>query len=78
MNSAVKCLPQGPFQPPAPFTAYGSFRNCTRQNYGTAGNCEAGSFVNNIVREISAQGAVCLGGVCSRRCLPGGMSAYTP
>ena len=39
--------PQGPFQPPAPFTAYGSFRNCTRQNHGTARNCEVGSFVNS-------------------------------
>ena len=41
--------PQGPFQPPAPFTAYGSFRNCTRQNHGMAGNCEAGGFVNSTV-----------------------------
>ena len=32
---------------PAPFTAYGSFRNCTRQNHGTAGNREAGGFVNS-------------------------------
>ena len=30
--------PQGPFQLPAPFTVYGSFRNCTRKNHGTAGN----------------------------------------
>ena len=57
--------PQGPFQPPAPFTAYGSFRNCTRQNYGMAGNREVDSFVNSTVRGISARGAVCLGG-----CLP--------
>ena len=42
--------PQGPFQPPAPFTAYGSFRNFTRQNHGMAGNREAGSFVNSTVR----------------------------
>ena len=41
--------PQGLFQPPAPFTAYGSFRNCTRQNHGTAGNREAGGFVNSAV-----------------------------
>ena len=38
---------QGPFQLLAPFMAYGSFRNCTRQNHGIAGNHEAGSFVNN-------------------------------
>ena len=43
--------PQGLFQLPAPFTAYGSFRNCTRQNHGTAGNCEAGGFVNSTVKE---------------------------
>ena len=41
--------PQRPFQLPAPFTAYGSFRNCTRQNHGTAGNREAGGFVNSAV-----------------------------
>ena len=41
--------PQGPFQPPALFTAYGSFRNCTRQNHGTVGNREAGGFVNSAV-----------------------------
>ena len=41
--------PQGPFQPPAPFTAYGSFRNCTRQNHGTARNHEASGFVNSAV-----------------------------
>ena len=29
--------PQGPFQPLAPFMAYGSFTNCTRQNHGMAG-----------------------------------------
>ena len=28
---------QGSFQPPAPFSAYGSFRNCTRQNHGIPG-----------------------------------------
>ena len=42
--------PQGSFQPPAPFTAYGSFRNCTRQNHGTVGNREAGGFVNSAVK----------------------------
>ena len=42
--------PQGSFQPLAPFTAYGSFRNCTRQNHGTAGNREAGGFVNSAVK----------------------------
>ena len=42
--------PQGSFQPLAPFTAYGSFRNCTRQNHGTAGNCEAGGFVNSAAK----------------------------
>ena len=42
--------PQCPFQPLAPFTAYGSFRNCTRQNHGTAGNHEVGGFVNSAVR----------------------------
>ena len=42
--------PPGPFQLPAPFMAYGSFRNCTRQNHGTAGNREAGGFVNSAVR----------------------------
>ena len=41
--------PPGPFQPPAPFTAYGSFRNFTRQNHGTAGNRTAGGFVNSAV-----------------------------
>ena len=41
--------PKGSFQPPAPFTAYGSFRNCTRQNLGTARNREASSFVNSAV-----------------------------
>ena len=44
--------PQGSFQPPAPFTAYGSFRNCTRQNHGTARNPEAGGFVNSTVTEL--------------------------
>ena len=41
------------FQLPAPFTAYGGFRNCTRQNHGTAGNREAGGFVNSAVRSRS-------------------------
>ena len=41
---------QGSFQLPAPFTAYGSFRNCTRQNHGTAGNREASGFVNSAVK----------------------------
>ena len=40
---------QGLFQLPAPFTAYGSFRNCTRQNHGTATNLEASGFVNSTV-----------------------------
>ena len=35
---------------PAPFTAYGGFRNCTRQNHGTAGT-EAGGFVNSAVKK---------------------------
>ena len=42
--------PRGSFQPPAPFTAYGSFRNCTRQNHGMAGNREASGFVNSAVK----------------------------
>ena len=29
--------------------AYGSFRNCPRQNHGMAGNSEAGGFVNSAV-----------------------------
>ena len=37
---------------PAPFTAYGGFRNCTRQNHGTAGNHEASGFVNSTVKPI--------------------------
>ena len=41
--------PQRLFQLPAPFMAYGSFRNCIRQNHGTVGNCETGSFVNSAV-----------------------------
>ena len=60
MNSTVTALftkplaggwndPQRSFQLPVPFTAYGSFRNCTRQNHGTAGNHEAGGFVNSAV-----------------------------
>ena len=43
---------QGPLQPPTPFMAYGSFRNCTRQNHGTAGNREAGGFLNSAVRRM--------------------------
>ena len=39
-------------KPSAPFMAYGSFRNCTRQNHGTAGNREAGGFVNSTVRLV--------------------------
>ena len=46
--------PQRSFQPLAPFTAYGSFRNCTRQNHGTAGNCEASGFVNSAVKNHCA------------------------
>ena len=41
--------PQGPFQLLAPFMAYGSFKNCTRQNHGSAGNHEASGFVNSDV-----------------------------
>ena len=37
------------FQLPAPFRAYGDFRNCTRQNHGTVGNREASGFVNSTV-----------------------------
>ena len=37
------------FQLPAPFTAYGSLRNCTRRNRGMAGNHEAGGFMNSAV-----------------------------
>ena len=44
--------PQRLFQPPAPFMAYGSFRNCTRQNHGTALNREASSFVNSAVTAL--------------------------
>ena len=49
--------PQGSFQLLAPFMAYESFRNCTRQNHGTAGNREAGGFVNSAVTvlKLSAQ-----------------------
>ena len=43
--------PQGSFQPLAPFTAYGSFRNCTRQNHGMARNHEASGFVNSAVSD---------------------------
>ena len=32
-----------------PFTAYGSFRNCTGQNYGTDRNRESSGFVNSAV-----------------------------
>ena len=39
------------FQLPAPFMAYGGFRNYTRQNHGMAGNHEAGGFVNSAVNE---------------------------
>ena len=44
----------GPFQPLAPFTAYGSFRNYTEQNHGTAGNREAGSFVNSAIHKATS------------------------
>ena len=44
--------PVGSFQPPATFMAYGSFRNCTRQNHATAGNCEAGGFVYSTVTAL--------------------------
>ena len=44
--------PQGSFQLPAPFMAYGGFRNCTRQNHGMAGNCEASGFVNSTVTAL--------------------------
>ena len=54
---AVGTTPQGSFQPPATFRAYGSFRNCTRQNQGTAGNHEAGGFVNSAVRRCRCQGS---------------------
>ena len=37
------------FQLPAPFMAYGGFRNCTRQNHGTVRNREASGFVNSAV-----------------------------
>ena len=43
------------FQLPAPFTAYGGFRNCTRQNHGTAGNREAGGFVNSAVKPFASE-----------------------
>ena len=45
--------PQGSFQLLAPFTAYGNFRNCTRQNHGMAGNREADGFVNSAVNGLS-------------------------
>ena len=50
----ARCSPsyndlRDPFLQAAPFTAYGSFRNCTRQNHGTAGNREAGGFGNGAV-----------------------------
>ena len=41
--------PPRPFQLPAPFMAYGSFRNCTRQNHGMARNHKANGFVNSAV-----------------------------
>ena len=44
--------PPGSFQLPAPFTAYRSFRNCTRQNRGTAANREVGGFVNSAVNPV--------------------------
>ena len=47
--------PWGLFQPPAPFTAYGSFRNCTGQNHGMVRNHEAGGFVNSAVRQSLAE-----------------------
>ena len=43
------------FQLLAPFTAYGSFRNCTRQNHGTARNREAGGFVNSAVNFVTRE-----------------------
>ena len=51
-RSAGRNDPQISFQPLAPFMEYGSFRNCTRQNHGTAGNREAGFFVNSAVRPM--------------------------
>ena len=47
--AAVQNMVWRAFQLLAPFTAYGDFRNCTRQNHGTAGNREAGGFVNSAV-----------------------------
>ena len=43
------------FQPPAPFMAYGGFRNCTRKNHGMARNHEASSFVNSTVMHFHVQ-----------------------
>ena len=48
----VGTTPKGPFQLRAPFTAYGSFRNCTRQNHGMARNREASVFVNSAVTAL--------------------------
>ena len=48
--AAVQNVVWRAFQLPAPFTAYGGFRNCSRQNHGMAGNREAGGFVNSAVR----------------------------
>ena len=41
-----------PFLLAAPFTAYGSFRNCTRQNHGMTRNSEASSIVNSAVTAL--------------------------
>ena len=71
VNSAVTALFTKPlasgwndrqrsFQLLAPFTAYGSFRNCTRQNHGTAGNREAGDFVNSAVTALFTKLPDCL------------------
>ena len=50
--AAVQNMVWRAFQLPAPFTAYGDFRNCTRQNHETAGNREAGGFVNSAVNNF--------------------------
>ena len=44
-----------PFLPAAPFMAYGTFRNCPRQNHGMAGNREAGDHVNSNINSESEQ-----------------------
>ena len=49
------------FQLPAPFMAYGGFRNCTRQNHGTARNHEASGFVNSAVMHFCVQFVVMAG-----------------